>query len=58
MGRNKKLSKWKNKKKTWNKPQKESISFYILEYKKEYEPESLVGTEYEYLLHEEDDMEE
>ena len=36
----------------------ESIAFYILEYKKEYEPESLIGTEYEYLLHEEDDIEE
>lgn len=35
----------------------ESIAFYILEYKKEYEPESLIGTEYENLLHEEDDME-
>ena len=36
----------------------ESIAFYILEYKKEYEPESLIGTEYEYLLHEGDEFEE
>ena len=36
----------------------ESIAFYIMEYKKEYEPESLIGTEYEYLLHEEDEFEE
>ena len=36
----------------------ESIAFYILEYKKEYEPESLIGTEYEYLLHEGDGVEE
>ena len=36
----------------------ESIAFYIMEYKKEYEPESLIGTEYEYLLHEKDDGEE
>lgn len=28
----------------------ESIAFYILEYKKENEPESLIGTKYEYLL--------
>ena len=30
----------------------DSIAFYIMEYRKEYDPESLVGTEYEYLLHE------
>ena len=36
----------------------ESIAFYIMEYKKEYEPESLIGTEYEYLLHEGDGVEE
>ena len=29
----------------------DSIAFYIMEYRKEYDPESLVGTEYEYLLH-------
>lgn len=34
----------------------ETISFYIIEYKKEYDRESLVGTEYEYLLHEDDDL--
>lgn len=28
------------------------VGFYVLEYKKQYDPESLVGTEYEYLLHE------
>ena len=33
----------------------ESIAFYIMEYRKEYDPESLIGTEYEYLLHEYDD---
>ena len=33
----------------------ESITFYIMEYRKEYDPESLIGTEYEYLLHEYDD---
>lgn len=32
-----------------------SIAFYIMEYRKEYDPESLVGTEYEYLLHEDDE---
>ena len=32
----------------------DSIAFYIMEYSKEYAPESLVGTEYEYLLHEND----
>lgn len=30
----------------------DSFAFYIMEYRKEYDPESLVGTEYEYLLHE------
>lgn len=30
----------------------DSIAFYIMEYRKEYDPDSLVGTEYEYLLHE------
>lgn len=33
----------------------ESIAYYIMEYRKEYDPESLVGTEYEYLLKREDD---
>lgn len=33
----------------------ESIAFYIMEYRKEYDPESLIGTEYEYMLHEYDD---
>ena len=35
----------------------ESIAFYIMEYRKEYDRESLIGTEYEYLLHE-DEMDE
>ena len=30
----------------------DSIAFYIMEYRKEYEPESLKGTKYEYLLYE------
>lgn len=30
----------------------ESIAWYIMEYRKEYDRESFVGTEYEYLLHE------
>lgn len=30
----------------------DSIAFYIMEYRKEYDPDSLIGTEYEYLLHE------
>ena len=34
----------------------ETISFYIVEYRKEYDRESLIGTEYEYLLHEDDDL--
>ena len=29
----------------------ESIIFYIMEYRKEYDPESLIGTKYEYLLY-------
>lgn len=29
----------------------DSIAFYIMEYRKEYDPDSLIGTEYEYLLH-------
>ena len=33
-----------------------SIAFYILEYRKEYDPDSLVGTKYEYLLHEDDEI--
>ena len=33
----------------------ESIAFYIMEYRKEYDLESLIGTKYEYLLHEYDD---
>lgn len=35
----------------------ETIAFYIMEYRKEYDRESLIGTEYEYLLHE-DEMNE
>ena len=35
----------------------DSIAFYIMEYRKEYDPESLIGTEYEYLLHQ-DEMED
>jgi hypothetical protein len=30
----------------------ETIAFYIMEYRKWYDPESLIGTEYEYLLDE------
>ena len=33
----------------------DSIAFYIMEYRKEYDPESLIGTEYEYLLHEDEE---
>ena len=33
----------------------DSIAFYIMEYRKEYDPESLIGTKYEYLLHEDDE---
>ena len=36
----------------------ESIAFYIMEYRKEYDRESLIGTEYEYLLHEDEIDEE
>ena len=28
----------------------EAVAFYIMEYRKCYEPESLIGTEYEYML--------
>ena len=34
----------------------ETISFCIMEYKKEYDRKSLIGTEYEYLLQEDDDL--
>ena len=34
----------------------ETISYYIMEYRKEYDRESLIGTEYEYLLHEDDEL--
>lgn len=33
----------------------DSITFYIMEYRKEYDPDSLVGTAYEYLLHEDNE---
>lgn len=33
----------------------ESIAWYIMEYRKEYDRESLIGTKYEYLLHEDED---
>ena len=33
----------------------DSIAFYIMEYRKEYDSESLIGTEYEYLLHEDEE---
>ena len=37
----------------------DSIAWYIMEYRKEYDRESLIGTEYEYLLHEvEEDYDE
>ena len=36
----------------------ESIAFYIMEYRKEYDPESLKGTKWEYLLNEDNDFEE
>ena len=36
----------------------ETIAFYIMEYRKEYDRESLIGTKYEYLLHEEEVNEE
>ncbi len=35
----------------------EAIAYYIMAYRKEYDRESLIGTEYEYLLHE-DEMNE
>jgi len=35
----------------------ETIAFYIMEWRKEYDRESLIGTEYEHLLHE-DEMDE
>ena len=34
----------------------ETIAFYILEYRKEYDRESLKGTEYEYLLEEDEEL--
>ena len=34
-----------------------TIAYYIMAYRKEYDRESLIGTEYEYLLHE-DEMDE
>ena len=36
----------------------ESIAFYIMEYRKWYDPESLKGTQWEYLLNEDKDFEE
>ena len=33
----------------------DSIAWYIMEYRKEYDRESLIGTEYEYLLHEDEE---
>lgn len=36
----------------------DSIAFYIMEYRKEYDPESLIGTAYEYLLHENEETNE
>lgn len=35
-----------------------SIAFYVMEYRIEYDPENLIGTEYEYILHENDIDEE
>lgn len=35
----------------------ELIAYYVMEYRKEYDRESLVGTKYEYLLHEDDNDE-
>ena len=29
----------------------DSVAYYIMEYRKEYDPDSLIGTEYENLLH-------
>lgn len=34
----------------------EIVSFYILEYRKEYDKESLMGTKYEYLLEEDKEL--
>ena len=34
----------------------DTISYYIMEYRKEYDRESLIGTEYDYLLHEDNDL--
>ena len=34
----------------------ETISYYIMEYRKEYDRESFIDTEYEYLLHEDDEL--
>ena len=34
----------------------DTISYYIMEYRKEYDRESLIGIEYEYLLHEDDEL--
>ena len=36
----------------------ESIAFYIMEYRKRYDPESLKGTKWEYLLNGDKDFEE
>lgn len=36
----------------------DSIAFYIMEYRKWYDPESLKGTKWEYLLNEDKDFEE
>ncbi len=33
----------------------DSIAWYIMEYRKEYDRESLIGTKYEYLLHEDEE---
>lgn len=34
----------------------ETISYYLMEYRKEYDRKSLIGTEYEYLLHEDNEL--
>ena len=36
----------------------DSIAYYIMDYRKYYDPESLVGTEYEYLLDEFKDLDD
>ena len=36
----------------------ESIAWYIMEYRKEYDRESLIGTKYDYLLHENEEDED